>query len=141
VGTPQGATISPLLANLFLHYVFDLWAHAWRSRQARGDVVIVRYAADFVVGFQHQTDAEAFLGALRERMQEFGPELHPEKTRLIQFGRLASEHRARCGLSKPETFAFLGFSHICGKTRAGKFLLMRHTLGKRLRAKLMAIKT
>jgi len=140
VGTPQGATISPLLANLFLHFVFDLWAHAWRRLRAHGDVVIVRYADDFVVGFQHQADAEAFLGALRERMQKFGLELHPEKTRLIQFGRYAVEHRARRGLPKPETFAFLGFPHICGQSRRGRFLLMRHTLSKRLRVKLSAIK-
>ena len=139
-GTPQGATISPLLANLYLHYAFDLWAHAWRSSRARGDVVIVRYADDFVVGFQHREAAEEFLGALRSRLRQFGLELHSEKTRLIEFGRYAAESRARRGLPKPETFAFLGFTHICGKTRSGKFLLLRHTMGKRLRAKLLAIK-
>lgn len=140
-GTPQGATISPLLANLFLHHVFDLWALEWRRTQARGDVVVVRYADDFVVGFQHQADAEAFLRALRERLTKFGLELHPEKTRLIEFGRHAAANRENRGDSKPETFAFLGLTHICGKSRVGKFLLLRHTMRKRLRAKLLAIKT
>ena len=141
LGTPQGATISPLLANLYLFYVLDLWVHEWRKKHAHGDVVIVRYADDFVVGFQHRNDAEAFLGALRERMQKFGLELHPEKTRLIEFGRFAAQARAKRGLPKPDTFSFLGFTHICGKSRAGKFLLLRHTISKRLRAKLLAIKT
>ncbi len=138
-GTPQGATISPLLANLYLHYVLDLWAHTWR-RHAHGDMILVRYADDFVVGFQTRDEAEAFLGALRARMQKFGLELHSEKTRLIEFGRYAAESRARHRLPKPETFSFLGFTHICGKSRSGKFLLVRHTVSKRTRAKLSALK-
>jgi hypothetical protein len=140
-GTPQGATISPLLANLFLHHVLDLWALEWRKRQVHGDMVIVRYADDFVVGFQHRIDAEAFLRALRDRLTKFGLELHPEKTRLIEFGRFAATDRERSGNSKPETFAFLGFTHICGKSERGKFLLLRHTMRKRIRAKLLEIKT
>jgi group II intron reverse transcriptase/maturase len=141
VGTPQGATVSPLLANLYLHYVLDLWAQQWRKRHARGDVVIVRYADDFVMGFQHHEDAERFLDELRGRLRKFGLELHPEKTRLIEFGRFAAERREKRGLGKPETFSFLGFTHICGKTRTGKFQLLRHTMGKRLRAKLGEVKT
>lgn len=140
VGTPQGATISPLLANVYLHYVFDLWAKQWRQRHAHGDVIIVRYADDLVVGFQHKEDAEHFLDGLKERMQKFGLEIHPEKTRLIQFGRFAAQHRERQGMGKPETFGFLGFTHICGRTRSGRFLVLRHTIKKRMRAKLQEVK-
>ena len=117
VGTPQGSVISPLLANVFLHYVLDLWAHRWRNRHVRGSVIIVRYADDFVMGFQSQADAERFLRELKQRLEEFGLQLHPDKTRLIEFGRYAAERREKRGEGKPETFDFLGFTHICGKTR------------------------
>jgi RNA-directed DNA polymerase len=110
MGTGQGAVISPLLANVYLHYVLDLWAERWRRREATGDMIIVRYADDFIVGFQHEDDARRFLDMMRERLQEFALSLHPEKTRLIEFGRLAAENRKRRGLGKPETFTFLGFS-------------------------------
>ena len=140
-GTPQGATISPLLANLYLHHVFDLWAHDWRKRKAQGDVIIVRYADDFLVGFQHRQEAERFLEELRERMRKFGLELHPEKTRLIEFGRFAAANREARGEGKPETFGFLGFTHICGKARNGRFLIKRQTMTKRLRAKLREVRT
>jgi RNA-directed DNA polymerase len=140
VGTPQGATVSPLLANVYLHYVFDLWANQWRKRHAQGDVIIVRYADDFVVGFQHKTDAVRFLADLRDRFRRFHLELHPQKTRLIEFGRFAAENRKRRGAGKPETFTFLGFTHMCGRTHQGKFLVMRHTAKKRLRATLQAVK-
>ena len=118
-GTPQGGSVSPLLANLYLHYVFDLWAEQWRGRHARGDIIIVRYCDDFIVGFQHQDEAERFWVELRERFHRFNLELHPEKTRLIEFGRFAVERRKRRGDGKPETFDFLGFTHMCGKTRKG----------------------
>ena len=134
-GTPQGATISPLLANLYLHYVLDTWAHHWRRTQARGKMILVRYADDFVMGFEHREEAEQFLTLLRQRMAKFGLELHGQKTRLIRFGRFAAAKRLRQGQGKPETFNFLGFTHICGKTRDGGFLLTRHTMSKRLRAK------
>ncbi|MBI5251620.1 MAG: group II intron reverse transcriptase/maturase [Desulfomonile tiedjei] len=141
VGTPQGAVISPLLANVYLHYVLDLWAHQWRSRHARGDVVIVRYADDFVLGFQYQAEAERFLGDLRERLERFGLSLHPDKTRLIEFGPSAAPRRRRLGQGKPETFDFLGFTHMCSKTRHGKrFTVKRQTIAKRLRATLQAVK-
>ncbi len=141
VGTPQGAVISPLLANVYLHYVLDLWAQQWRSRHARGDVIIVRYADDFVLGFQHRGDAERFLQDLQERLTGFGLSLHPDKTRLIEFGRSAALHRQRRGEGKPETFDFLGFTHICGRTRKGnRFTVRRQTIAKRLRAKLQAVK-
>ena len=140
-GTPQGATISPLLGNIYLHYAFDLWAHQWRQRNARGDVVIVRYADDFAVGFQYQKDAERFLADLRERFRKFDLELHSDKTRLIEFGRYAARDRERRGLRKPETFKFLGFVHICSKTKEGWFLLKRQTDGKRMRAKLGQLKS
>jgi len=145
VGTPQGAVISPLLANVFLHYVLDLWVCQWRKRHARGDVIIVRYADDFVMGFQHQDDAQRFLQALRERFAKFGLELHAEKTRLIEFGRFAAERRTRKrvprrGKGPPETFNFLGFTHICGKTRKGAFTIHRRSIAKRFRATLQAIK-
>lgn len=139
-GTPQGATISPLLANLYLHSVFDRWADEWRQRNARGDVVIVRYADDFVVGFQHRREAERFLTELHERFAQFDLELHPTKTRLIEFGRFAAKDRKRRGQGKPETFDFLGFTHISAKSRTGSFILRRHTIGKRLRAKLADVK-
>jgi len=140
VGTPQGSVISPLLANVFLHYVLDLWVNQWRRRQARGEVIIVRYADDFVMGFQHRDDAEQCLRALRKRLAEFGLELHPEKTRLIEFGRFAAGNRKRRGLGKPETFNFLGFTVICGKSRRGKFLIRRKSRRDRMRAKVQAIK-
>jgi RNA-directed DNA polymerase len=139
-GTPQGATVSPLLANIYLHYVLDLWVQQWRKRTARGDVIITRWADDFIVGFQHKDDAERFLRELQQRMQQFSLELHPEKTRLIEFGRYAAERRQERGEGKPETFNFLGFSHICGKTKDGKFQLVRRTIRKRMRAKLQEVK-
>ena len=120
VGTPQGGGISPLLANIYLHYVFDLWVRDWR-RQAKGDVIVVRYADDFIVGFQYEREARRFWDELRERLAEFGLELHPDKTRLIEFGRHAAANRERNGRGKPETFDFLGFTHVCGKTRKGRF--------------------
>jgi RNA-directed DNA polymerase len=142
VGTPQGAVISPLLANIYLHYVFDLWVEAWRKTVARGDVVVVRYADDLVVGFQNRMEAERFLNEFRERLAKFGLELHAEKTRLIEFGRFAVENRKRRGEGKPETFTFLGFTHYCGKRRKdGAFIIWRETAKKRLVAKLQAIKT
>jgi len=141
VGTPQGAVISPLLANVYLHYVLDLWAHQWRSRHAAGDVIIVRYADDFVLGLQHRGEAERFLHDLQDRLACFGLSLHPDKTRLIEFGRRAALDRQRRGEGKPETFDFLGFTHICGRTRKGnRFTVKRKTVTKRLRAKLRAIK-
>jgi RNA-directed DNA polymerase len=141
-GTPQGASISTLLANVYLHYVFDLWVHQWRRRHARGEVIVVRYADDFVVGFQHRDDAERFLADLRERFAKFNLELADEKTRLIEFGRFAARDRKNRGLLKPETFDFLGFTHACGKTRkTGRFALKRVTSKKRLRAKLREVKT
>jgi RNA-directed DNA polymerase len=139
-GSPQGASVSPLLANVYLHYVFDLWAIWWRNRNAHGDMIVVRFADDFIAGFEHRHDAERFLAELRERFAKFGLELHPGKTRLIEFGRFAARQRARRGLGKPETFDFLGFTHICGKTRRGRFLLRRITISKRMRAKLKAVK-
>lgn len=135
-GTPQGGSISPLLANIYLHYVLDVWVSEWRRTQAHGDVIIVRYADDFIVGFQHQVEAEAFLRALHERLGANGLKLHPEKTRLIEFGRFARERRARQGLAKPETFDFLGFTHICGRSPEGWFRLVRKTRRKRMQAKL-----
>ena len=137
-GTAQGASVSPLLANVYLHYVFDLWADQWRRRHARGDVILVRFADDYVAGFQHREDAERFLADLRERFAEFGLELHPEKTRLIEFGRFAAERRQGAGVRKPETFDFLGFTHICAKDRRGRFKLKRVTSKKKMRAKLQS---
>jgi hypothetical protein len=140
VGSPQGATVSPLLANLYLHYVLDLWAHQWRRRHARGDLVIVRYADDFAVGFEHEEDGRRFLEDLRGRLREFKLELHEDKTRLIEFGRYANANRQRRGeRGAAETFCFLGFVHICGRSRRGRFLLTRHTDPKRMRARLQAI--
>jgi RNA-directed DNA polymerase len=138
-GTGQGSVISPLLANIYLHYVIDLWANRWRRREATGDMIIVRYADDFIVGFEHEANARRFLDEMRERLGEFALSLHPEKTRLIEFGRFAAERRQRRGLGKPETFNFLGFTFICGKTRAGKFQIKRKTRRDRMRAKLKMI--
>jgi len=140
-GVPQGASASPLLANVYLHYVFDLWAHQWRTRHAHGDVVIVRFADDAVVGFEYREDAERFWSDLRGRLAEFSLELNAEKTRLIQFGRFAAKNRAERHLGKPETFQFLGFTHICATTRNGRFKLKRITDSKRMRAKLSKVKT
>ena len=139
-GTPQGAVISPLLANVYLHYVFDLWAHQWRRREAAGNVVIVRYADDIVVGFENEADGRCFLDAMRARLEQFELELHGEKTHLLEFGRHAARRRKRCGLGKPETFTFLGFTFICGTSRRGAFLLLRKTRTDRMRAKLREIK-
>jgi len=140
VGTPQGAVISPLLANIYLHYALDQWVEAWRKKVARGDVIIVRYADDFVMGFQDRAEAERFLAELRERLRKFGLELHPEKTRLISFGRKAEDDWRRKSGGKPETFDFLGFTHACGRSRQGYFQVRRQTAGKRMRAKLKDIK-
>src|SRR6266536_3237374 len=140
-GTPQGATISPLLANVYLHYVLDLWAERWRRRNARGGVIIVRYADDFIIGFEHWDDAERFQADLCERLAKFALELHPEKTRLIEFGRYAAERRRERGLGAPETFNFLGFTHTCGKDKQGWFWVRRITISKRMRAKLSEVKT
>jgi group II intron reverse transcriptase/maturase len=140
-GSPQGASLSPLLGNVVLHYVFDLWADHWRRTRADGDVVIVRYADDFVVGFEHEQEARQFLADLRERFAQFGLELHPDKTRLIEFGRHAAWRRAKRGDGKPDTFDFLGFTHICAKSRrGGRFWIKRITIAKRMRAKLQQIK-
>ena len=140
MGVPQGASVSPLLANVYLHYTFDLWAHQWRRRHARGDMVVVRYVDDFVVGFEHRGEAERFVRDLRERLARFALELHPEKTRLIEFGRFAAQHRKARGLGKPETFAFLGFTHICGTSLNGYFQLQRFTISKRMQTKLHEVK-
>jgi len=140
-GSPQGSVISPILANLYLHYVLDLWVEAWRKKVARGDVMIVRYADDAVLGFEHREEAERFLEQLRERLRKFGLELHPEKTRLIEFGRYATERREKRGEGKPETFNFLGFTHICGRNhKRGNFTVQRKTIGKRWAAKLKDLK-
>ena len=140
MGTAQGAVISPLLANIYLHYVLDLWAERFRRREATGDMIIVRYADDFIVGFEREHDARRFLDAMRERLQEFALSLHPEKTRLIEFGRFAAENRRRAGLGGPETFDFLGFTFLCSKTRRGKFQVKRKSRPDRLRVKLAEIK-
>ncbi|MDP9920990.1 group II intron reverse transcriptase/maturase [Variovorax boronicumulans] len=140
LGTVQGGSISPLLANIYLHYAFDLWVKQWRGRHARGDVIVVRYADDWVAGFQYRDDAERFQREVSDRLGRFGLRLHPEKTRLIEFGRFAGEDRRRRGQGKPQTFDFLGFTHCCGKTRQGKFVVLRLTSAKRLRNKLMAVK-
>jgi group II intron reverse transcriptase/maturase len=140
VGTPQGAVISPLLANIYLHYVFDLWVQQWRTQTAAGDMIVVRYADDIVMGFERREDAECCLAAWRTRLAQFGLELHPEKTRLLEFGRHAATRRKHRGERKPETFDFLGFTHISGKTRTGRFTVVRKTIRKRLRAKLQKVK-
>jgi hypothetical protein len=141
VGAPQGAVISPILANVYLHYAYDLWVQRWRRTKAAGDVVVVRYADDTIVGFEHEHEAKAFLHDLHERLREFELALHPDKTRLIRFGRHAAKQRARLGEGKPETFDFLGFTHFCTRSRKwGSFVIGRKTIKKRMRAKLKAIK-
>jgi len=139
-GTPQGGSISPLLANIYMHYVFDLWAHWWRRKRANGEVIVVRYADDFIVGFQREADAKRFLRDLRERFARFNLELHPQKTRLLEFGRFAAENIKRRGQGKPQTFDFLGFTHICSKDRHGKFVVRRRTARKKMLAKLASLK-
>lgn len=139
-GTPQGAIVSPLLANIYLHYVFDLWANWWRRHHAQGNVIIVRYADDSVVGFEHESDAKRFLADVQQRLEQFKLSLHPEKTRLIEFGRYAIERRAERGCSKPETFNFLGFTHICGRSKRGTFQLRRKTRRDRMCSKLREVK-
>ena len=138
-GTGQGTVISPLLANIYLHYVFDLWAQRWRRREATGDMIIVRYADDIVVGFEHESDARRFWAAMRERLQKFSLSLHPDKTRLVEFGRFAAANRKRRGLGKPETFAFLGFTLVCSQSRRGRFLIKRRSRSDRMKAKLKDI--
>jgi hypothetical protein len=140
-GTPQGAGVSPLLANVFLHYVLDLWVHQWRKRHACGRVVIVRYADDFVMGFQYEADARKMRAALHERLAAFGLVLHEDKTRLLEFGRLSTEQRAARGDRRPETFAFLGFTHYCARSRDGRFVVKRRTDRKRLTRKLHTVRT
>jgi RNA-directed DNA polymerase len=141
-GAPQGAVISPILANVYLHYVYDLWVHRWRQTKASGDMIVIRYADDTIVGFQHEHEARAFLDDLKERMRKFELALHPDKTRLIRFGRNAARQRETRGEGKPETFDFLGFTHFCTRSRkTGTFVIGRKTIKKRMRAKLLAIKT
>ena len=140
-GTPQGGSVSPVLANVYLHYVLDLWANQWRRKHARGDVIIVRFADDFAVGFQYREDAERFLEDLRERFHKFQLELHPDKTRLIEFGRFAAADRKQRGEGKPESFNFLGFTHTCDQTRNGRFIVLRQTIRTRMQAKVREIKT
>jgi group II intron reverse transcriptase/maturase len=140
VGSPQGAVISPLLSNVFLHYVFDLWVHWWRRKRCQGDVIVVRYADDFVMGFEHKSEAEACLAALHERFGKFGLKLHAEKTRLLEFGRWAIAHRRSRGEGRPETFNFLGFTHVCSHTRGGRFIVWRLSMRQRVSATLARIK-
>jgi RNA-directed DNA polymerase len=140
VGTVQGGSISPLLSNLYLHYVFDLWAQRWRQKQARGDMIIVRFADDFVAGFEHRHEAERFLAELRERFAKFALELHADKTRIVEFGRFAERNRRNRGDGKPGTFNFLGFTHSCAKTRKGGFTVLRQTMRQRWQAKLRELK-
>ncbi|PYV53372.1 MAG: RNA-directed DNA polymerase [Acidobacteria bacterium] len=139
-GSPQGSVISPFLANIYLHYTFDLWVNAWRKKYAQGEVVVIRFADDAIAGFQYPTDADHFLENLRERLGKFGLELHPDKTRRIEFGRFAEQNRERRGEGKPETFDFLGFTHISGKNGLGRFMVRRTTIRKRMRAKLQQVK-
>jgi group II intron reverse transcriptase/maturase len=140
-GAPQGAVVSPILANIYLHYVFDLWGHQWRRQKANGDMIIIRYADDSVLGFEHEQDARRFLLDMQERLQAFGLKLHPDKTRLIRFGRTAISDRKRLGERKPETFDFLGFTHFCTQSRKnGAFVIGRKTIKKRMRARLLAVK-
>jgi group II intron reverse transcriptase/maturase len=139
-GTPQGGSASPLLANVYLHYAFDLWIQGWQRKQAHGDMLVVRFADDIVVGFQEKAEAERFRSELEQRLKQFNLELHPTKTRLLEFGRFAAERRQERGDGKPETFDFLGFTHICGKTQKGKFTVLRQTIRKRLQAKLREVK-
>jgi group II intron reverse transcriptase/maturase len=138
-GTVQGGSVSPLLSNIYLHYVFDLWVHWWRSHRANGEVIVVRFADDWVAGFQYQSEAQKFLRELKERFARFGLELHSEKTRLIEFGRFAAQSRLARGEGKPETFDFLGFTHICGRKRNGKFTVLRKTVRKRWQSKLKEV--
>jgi RNA-directed DNA polymerase len=140
LGTVQGGSVSPLLANIYLHYALDLWVQQWRQRHARGEVIMVRYADDWVAGFQYRGDAERFQRAVVQRLGQFGLKLHEDKTRLIEFGRFAQANRSRAGQGKPQTFDFLGFTHCCGKSRTGKFAVIRLTSAKRMRAKLLAVK-
>ncbi len=140
VGTVQGGSISPLLSNIYLHYVLDLWVQRWRQRQTNGEMIFVRFADDFVAGFQHRQEAERFLAELRERFAKFGLELHADKTRIVEFGRYAEQNRRNRGGGKPETFNFLGFTHSCGKTRKGHFTVLRQTMRQRWQAKLRALK-
>jgi len=139
-GTPQGSVASPLLGNIYLHYVFDLWADRWRRHHAQGNVIIVRYADDIVAGFEYEADARRFHADVQQRMEQFALSLHPDKTRLIEFGRHAAENRAKRGLGKPESFNFLGFTHICGRSKQGGFQLQRKTRRDRMRARLQKIK-
>ncbi len=140
-GTPQGSVISPILGNLYLHYVLDVWVDAWRNKVAHGQMIMVRYADDAVLGFQYRNEAERFLEQLRERLRKFGLELHSDKTRLIEFGRFAAKSREERGEGKPESFNFLGFTHICGTNHTtGKFIVIRRTIGKRMAAKLKEIR-
>jgi hypothetical protein len=132
--------ISPLLANIYLHYVFDLWVRQWRKRNATGDMIVVRYCDDFIVGFEQKADAERFLGELVERFRQFALELHPDKTRLIEFGQYAARNRKKAGRGKPETFDFLGFTHVCGRKRNGRFTVLRRTMRRRMQAKLRSVK-
>ena len=138
-GTIQGGSISPLLANVYLHYVFDLWVSRWRKTRAKGDLIVVRFADDFIVGFEHRNEAEQFLAELKERFQKFALELHPEKTRLIEFGRQAAARHDGGGEGRPGTFDFLGFTHICGRTRKGGFAVVRHTMRRRMAGKLKEV--
>ena len=140
VGTPQGSGISPLLANVFLHYVVDLWVHQWRRRKAAGQVIVCRYADDLVIGCQHEGDGKRLLAELRDRLTQFGLSVHEGKTRLIEFGRFAAASRSAAGQRRPETFSFLGFTHYCGKTRSGKFVVKRKTQAKRMVRKLKEIR-
>jgi group II intron reverse transcriptase/maturase len=140
LGSPQGASFSPLAANIYLHYVFDLWAHQWRQRYCRGDIRLVRYVDDIMVGFEKREEAEQFQEALRQRFAKFGLELHPEKTRLMEFGRFAQERRRKRGLGKPASFDFLGFTHSSGQSREGWFQIQRRTIAQRFRAKLAEVK-
>lgn len=140
LGAPQGGSVSPVLANIYLHYAYDCWAKMWRKEKAQGDAIFVRYADDCIAGFQHQRDAQAFLFELRSNYRKYGLELHPDKTRILEFGRFALERRKRHNKQRPETFEFLGFTHICGESRAGKFQLQRHTSKKRMTRKLKEVK-
>jgi RNA-directed DNA polymerase len=141
VGTPQRAVVSPLLANIYLHYVFDLWVEAWRKKCARGHVIVLRYVDDTVMGFEHRDEAERFLRDMGERLRRFGLELHPNKTRMMEFGRHAARNQKQRGEKKPESFYFLGFTHLCRKTsKQGRFMVLRKTTGKQMRAKLRQIK-
>jgi len=140
IGTVQGGSISPLLSNIYLHYTLDLWVRQWRQRHARGEIIFVRFADDFVAGFQHRYEAEQFLAELRDRFAQFGLQLHADKTRIVEFGRFAEQNRRQRGEGKPETFNFLGFTHICGRTRKGHFTVLRQTIRQRQQAKLRALK-